>query len=162
MIKLRPITHPFRVLLIVTIIAVFGISAVISVFLYAHPYFNPIQKQPLPRGWIDENTYVSNNYTIRNGETFRDIFQYAGAGGQSVFILGIQPLSVERKGNVFIKFNGIPLGETWIETTQVVNTSIASCCFVTLIQAGVDNVVELTSHGYEGKFRYLVIIPTKK
>ncbi|TDA40141.1 MAG: hypothetical protein DSO08_00425 [Candidatus Methanomethylicota archaeon] len=77
-------------------------------------------------------------------------------------ILGIQPLSVESKGNIFVKFNGIPLGETWIETTQVVNTSIASCCFVTLIQAGVDNVVELTSYGYEGKFRYLVIIPTKK
>ncbi|MEM2880424.1 MAG: hypothetical protein QXP73_00775 [Candidatus Methanomethylicaceae archaeon] len=162
MIKLRGITHPFRLLLIVAVISVFGISAVVGVFLYAHPYFNPFQKTPLPRGWIDENTYVSNNFTIRNGETFKDIFQYSGAGGQSIMILGIQPLSVERKGNIFIKFNGIPLGETWIETTQVVNTSIASCCFVTLIQAGVDNIVELTSYGYEGKFRYLVIIPTKK
>lgn len=148
--------------MIVAIVSVFGVSAVVGAFLLAHPYFNPLQRAPLPKGWIDENTYVSNNFTISKGETFRDVFQYGGAGGQSIMILGIQPLSVERKGNVFIKFNGIPLGETYIETTQVVNTSIASCCFVTLIQAGVDNVVEMTSYGYEGKFRYLIIIPTKK
>ncbi|MGQ9759009.1 MAG: hypothetical protein ACUVQ5_00320 [Candidatus Methanomethylicaceae archaeon] len=159
---MRRITHPFRVLLIVAIVSVFGISAVVGLFLLAHPYFNPLQKVQLPRGWIDENTYVSNNFTISEGETFRDVFQYVGAGGQSIMILGIQPLSVDRKGTVFIRFNGIPLGETYIETTLVVNTSIASCCFVTLIQAGVDNVVEMTSYGYEGKFRYLIIIPTKK
>jgi len=158
---MRGITQPFKLLFIISIVSVAGISGVVAVFITSHPYFSPFQKLQLPKGWIDENTYVSGNYSIRGGETFKDVFQYAGAGGQSIMILGVQPLSVEVKGDVDIKFNGIPLGETRIETTQVVNTSIASCCFVTLIQAGVDNVVEITSKGYEGNFRYLIIIPTK-
>ncbi|MCS7098264.1 MAG: hypothetical protein NZ922_04735, partial [Candidatus Methanomethyliaceae archaeon] len=91
----------------------------------------------------------------------KDFFQYFGRSGQSILILGIQPLSIERKGNIFITFNGIQLGETYIETTLVANTSIASCCFITLIQAGIDNIVEITSYGFEGKIRYLIIIPTR-
>ncbi|NHV45831.1 MAG: hypothetical protein HA493_04265 [Candidatus Verstraetearchaeota archaeon] len=149
------------IFILLSIISISGILAVVGVFLYTHPYFNPLYKQPLPKGWIDERTYVSNNFTIKNGETIRDIFQYTGSSGQSIMILGVQPLVVEKKGSIFIKFNGIPLGESYIETTYVVNTSIASCCFVTLIQAGVDNVMEIESHGFEGLLRYLIILPTK-
>ncbi len=74
-------------------------------------------------------------------------------------VLGVQPLRVDTIGDIDIMFNGIPLGQTRIENTLVVNTSIASCCFVTFIQAGVDNVVQITSYGFEGDFRYLIIIP---
>jgi len=76
-------------------------------------------------------------------------------------ILGIQPLTVDKIGDIEIEFNGILLGQTKIESTLVVNTSVASCCFVTLVQAGVDNVVEIASKGFEGNFRYLIIIPTR-
>lgn len=137
-----------------------GVTTLLAVFLSAHPYFSPFQPTTLPRGWIDQNTYVSENFTIASGQKVRDIFGYAGAGGQSIMVLGVQPLSIKTVGYIDIKFNGIPLGETYINQTLVVNTSIASCCFVTLIQAGVDNVVEITSNGFEGEFRYLIIIPT--
>jgi hypothetical protein len=131
----------------------------LAVFLSAHPYFSPFQQQDLPKGWINPNEYVSGNFTIRNGSKVTDIFGYVGAGGQSIMVLGVQPLTVDGIGDIDIRFNGIPLGQTRIETTLVVNTSIASCCFVTFIQAGVDNVVEITSYGFEGDFRYLIIIP---
>lgn len=151
----------FTIIITTMIVSIVGITSMIGIFLYYHPYFNPFFKSTLPRGWIDENTYVSNNFTIRGGESIKDIFQYFGKSGQFILTFGIQPLSVEKKGNIFIKFNGIPLGETYIETTLVANTSIASCCFITLIQAGVDNVVEITSYGFEGKIRYLIVIPTR-
>lgn len=144
---------------ITMIVSTIGMSIIAGAFFYYHPYFNPLAKPQLPKGWINERTYVSDNFTIRTGETIRDIFQYAGKGGQSMLILGVQPLTVERKGSISITFNNIPLGETYIETTLVVNTSIASCCFVTLIQAGTDNVVEFTSNGFEGKIRYLIMLP---
>lgn len=149
-----------KVMIITMIVSIIGMSTIAGVFFYYHPYFNPLAKPQLPRGWIDEKTYVSNNFTIKAGETIRDIFQYAGKGGQSILILGIQPLIVEKKGSISITFNSIPLGETYIETTLAINTSIASCCFVTLIQAGADNIVEIASSGFEGKIRYLIILPT--
>lgn len=152
---------PFGLLLMITTVSMFGISVVVGALIYYHPYFNPLIKPQLPRGWIDEYTYVSNNFTIKNGETFRDIFQYSGRGGQSMLIFAIQPLIVEKKGSIFIIFNDIPLGETYIETTLVVNTSIASCCFITLIQAGTDNIVEIKSHGFEGVLRYMIVLPTR-
>jgi hypothetical protein len=155
------ITKPFRIMLLILIVATAGFTGMIAVFISAHPYFSPFQNQELPRGWIDANQYVSANFTIENGSKVTDIFGYSGAGGQSIMVLGIQPLRVDTIGDIDISFNGIPLGQTRIENTLVVNTSIASCCFVTFIQAGVDNVVEITSYGFEGLFRYLIIIPTK-
>lgn len=145
---------------VVLAVSTAGVTALLGVFLSAHPYFSPFQPVELPRGWVDQNTYVSENFTIAKGEMIKDIFGYAGAGGQSIMILGVQPLYIGAPGNIDVKFNGIPMGETLINQTLVVNTSIASCCFVTLIQAGVDNVVEITSNGFEGTFRYLIIIPT--
>jgi hypothetical protein len=47
-----------------------------------------------------------------------------------------------------------------VETPGIMSTSIASCCFVSLVNAGVDNVVEITSTGFEGTFRYIIKIPT--
>ncbi|MEM0101497.1 MAG: hypothetical protein QXW34_01005 [Candidatus Methanomethyliaceae archaeon] len=149
-----------KLIMITIIISIIGITSIIGAFLYYHPYFNPLTKPQLPKGWIDERTYVSNNFTIKTGETIKDIFQYTGKSGQSILILGVQPLSIEKKGSISITFNNIPLGETYIETTLVVNTSIASCCFVTLIQAGTDNIMEITSNEFEGKIRYLIILPT--
>jgi len=159
--KMRLISQPFRVMLLVLIVATAGFTGMLAMFISAHPYFSPFQQQELPKGWIDPNTYVSGNFTIENGTKVRDIFGYVGAGGQSIMILGVQPLRIDTIGDIDIRFNGIPLGQTRIETTLVVNTSIASCCFVTLVQAGPDNVVEISSYGFEGLFRYLIIIPTK-
>lgn len=153
------ITKPFRVMLLILIVATAGLTGMLAVFLSAHPYFSPFQQQDLPKGWINPNEYVSGNFSIQNGSKVTDIFGYVGAGGQSIMVLGVQPLTVDGIGDIDIRFNGIPLGQTRIETTLVVNTSIASCCFVTFIQAGVDNVVEITSYGFEGDFRYLIIIP---
>lgn len=150
---------PFKIMFVVLVVAIGGTAALIGVFLSSHPYFSPFQTAPLPQGWVDKGTYVSQNYTINQGGGVKDIFAYAGSGGQSIITLAIQPLSISEKGNIVIKFNGINLGETSVETTQVINTSIASCCFVTLVQAGIDNVVEIDSLGYEGDFRYLIIIP---
>ncbi len=158
---MRTLRNLSFIFILIFIISISGILVAIGIFLYTHPDFNPLYKKPLPKGWIDERTYVSGNFTIKSGETIRDIFQYIGSGGQSIMILGVQPLVVEKKGNIFIKFNGIPLGESYIETTFVVNTSIASCCFVTLIQTGVDNIMEIKSYGFEGILRYLIIIPTR-
>jgi len=59
-----------------------------------------------------------------------------------------------------IKFNGIDVGSTYVETPGIISTSIASCCFVSLVNAGVDNVIEITSTGFEGTFRYIIKIPT--
>jgi hypothetical protein len=115
------------------------------------PLLQPLPKSGAPKG-LDRR---------QPGSKVTDIFGYSGAGGQSIMVLGIQPLRVDTIGDIDISFNGIPLGQTRIENTLVVNTSIASCCFVTFIQAGVDNVVEITSYGFEGLFRYLIIIPTK-
>ncbi len=154
------VRDPFKLIVVVAVVAILGLSGLVATFLSAHPYFNPLKQTKLPKGWIDEQTYISGNYTIRNGEKVADVFGYMKAGGQSILILAVQPLSVEEKGNVSIVFNGIELGTTFIETTTVVSTSLASCCFVTLIQAGVDNVVEITSNGYEGRFRYFIKIPT--
>jgi hypothetical protein len=153
------VTKPFRIMLVILIVATAGLTGMLAVFLSAHPYFSPFQTQELPEGWINANQYVSGNFTIENGSKVRDIFGYVGAGGQSIMVLGVQPLTVDTIGDIDIMFNGIPLGQTKIETTLVVNTSIASCCFVTFIQAGVDNIVEITSYGFEGDFRYLIIIP---
>ncbi len=153
---------PFKVMFVVLAISLAGIVGLVGIFIAAHPEFGAFQPTQLPEGWIDANTYVSNNMTITAGMVATDIFGYSGAGGLSAMILGVQPLSVDKIGDVDIKFNGIPLGQTRIENTLVVNTSVASCCFVTLVNAGVDNVVEITSLGYEGKFRYLIIIPTAK
>lgn len=140
--------------------AIGGTATLLGVFLSAHPYFSPFQPVTLPQGWIDRGTYLSKNYSIQLGEEVRDIFAYEGGRGESIIILAIQPLTVAEKGAIEIRFNGISLGETRIESTQVINTSIASCCFVTLVQAGVDNVVEIDSLGYEGDFRYLIMIPS--
>jgi len=158
--KMKFTANPFQIMLLVLIVASIGLTGMVAVFLTSHWEFNPFIQKPLPRGWIDPNNYVSDNFTITNGETFIDIFDYVGAGGQSIMVLGIQPLKIDTIGSIDIKFNQIPLGQTRIETTLVVNTSVASCCFVTLVQAGVENTVEITSLGFEGKFRYLVIIPT--
>ncbi len=151
--------HPFRIMFIVLVVSLAGLVGIVGIFFASHPEFGAFQNTQLPEGWIDANTYVSDNMTVNEGMTTTDIFGYAGAGGSSTMILGVQPLSVEKIGDIDIKFNGIPLGQTRIENTFVVNTSVASCCFVTLIKAGVDNVVEIKSLGYEGNFRYLVIIP---
>lgn len=153
------ITKPFRIMLVILIVATAGLTGMLAVFISAHPYFSPFQHQELPEGWIDASQYVSGNFTIANGSKVTDIFGYSGAGGQSIMVLGVQPLTVDTIGDIDIMFNGIPLGQTRIENTLVVNTSIASCCFVTFIQAGVDNVVQITSYGFEGDFRYLIIIP---
>jgi hypothetical protein len=158
--KMRQVSQPLRAMFVVLTVSTVGVVALLAVFLSAHPYFSPFQPVVLPRGWIDQQTYVSENFTIVKGQTVKDIFGYAGAGGQSIMVLGVQPLAIRQVGNIDVKFNGISLGETYINQTLVVNTSIASCCFVTLIQAGVDNVVEITSKGFEGDFRYLIIIPT--
>jgi len=147
-------------MLLVLIIASVGFTGMVAIFLTSHVEFNPFIQKPLPEGWIDQNNYVSENFTILDGVRVLDIFGYTQAGGQSIMVLGIQPLTVDTIGDIDIKFNNIPLGQTRIETTLVVNTSVASCCFVTLVQAGVDNTVEITSYGFEGKFRYLIIIPT--
>ncbi|MBC7121511.1 MAG: hypothetical protein H5T33_08125 [Candidatus Methanosuratus sp.] len=157
---MRQVSQPLRVMFVVLTVSTVGVVSLLAVFLSAHPYFSPFQPVTLPKGWIDEQTYVSENFTITAGQTVTDIFGYAGAGGQSIMTLGIQPLSIKTAGNIDITFNGIPLGETCVNQTLVTNTSIASCCFVTLIQAGVDNVVEVESKGFEGEFRYLIIIPT--
>ncbi|MEJ5293339.1 MAG: hypothetical protein WHS82_07055 [Candidatus Methanosuratincola sp.] len=157
---MRQISQPLRAMFLVLTVSTVGVVALLAVFLSAHPYFSPFQPVVLPRGWIDANTYVSDNFTIASGETVKDIFGYAGAGGQSIMILGVQPLSIRTPGNIDVTFNGIPFGETYVNQTLVTNTSIASCCFVTLIQAGVDNVVEIRSKGFEGDFRYLIVIPT--
>ncbi len=154
--------NPFKVMFIVLAISLAGIVGIVGIFIASHPEFGAFQSTQLPEGWIDANTYVSDNMTINAGMVATDIFGYSGAGGLSSMILGVQPLTVDKIGDVDIKFNGIQLGQTRIENTLVVNTSIASCCFVTLVNAGVDNVVEITSLGYEGRFRYLVIIPTAK
>jgi hypothetical protein len=150
----------FKAMFVVLVIAIGGTVALVGIFLSAHPYFSPFQAVPLPQGWVDQGTYISQNYSINQGEDVKDIFAYAGGGGQSIITLAIQPLSVGEKGSINIIFNGISLGETWVESTQVINTSIASCCFVTLVQAGIDNVVEIVSLGYKGDFRYLILIPT--
>jgi len=156
------IGNPFKVMFIVLVISLAGTVGLVGVFIGSHPEFGWSQSTQLPEGWIDANTYVSDNMTISEGMAVTDIFGYSGAGGLSAMILGVQPLTVDKIGDVDIRFNGISLGQTRIENTLVVNTSIASCCFVTLVNAGVDNVVEITSLGYEGKFRYLVIIPSAK
>jgi hypothetical protein len=158
---MRGIANPFKVMFVILIIAVAGLTGIIAVFVASHPDFSPFQNRQLPKGWIDANTYVSNNFSIVSGNIARDVFGYGGAGGQSIMILGIQPLTVDKIGDIEIEFNGIRLGQTKIESTLVVNTSVASCCFVTLVQAGVDNVVEIASKGFEGNFRYLIIIPTR-
>lgn len=156
---MRQVSQPLRAMFVLLTVSTVGVVVLLAVFLSAHPYFSPIQPVVLPKGWIDQQTYVSENFTIAEGQTVKDIFGYAGAGGQSIMVLGVQPLEIKKIGNIDVKFNGIPLGETYINQTLVVNTSIASCCFVTLIQAGVDNVVEIKSNGFEGVFRYLIIIP---
>jgi hypothetical protein len=153
-------SSPFKVMFVVLVIAIGGTATLVGVFLSSHPYFSPFQTVALPQGWIDQGTYLSQNHSIKEGEDVKDIFAYAGGGGKSIIILAIQPLAVAEKGDIEIKFNGISLGETSIENTQVINTSIASCCFVTLVQAGMDNVVEIESLGYEGDFRYLIMIPS--
>lgn len=145
---------------VILVVAVAGTATLLGVFLSSHPYFSPFQPVVLPQGWIDRGTYLSQNYSISEGEGVKDIFAYAGGGGESIIILAIQPLTVSEKGSIEIRFNGISLGETNVEGTQVINTSIASCCFVTLVQAGMDNVVEIDSLGYEGDFRYLITIPS--
>ncbi|MDI9644409.1 MAG: hypothetical protein QFX35_04220 [Candidatus Verstraetearchaeota archaeon] len=157
---MRQVSQPLRAMFLVLTLSTVGVTALLAAFLSAHPYFSPFQPFQLPRGWVDQNTYVSENFTIARGGMVKDIFGYAGAGGQSIMILGVQPLAIGAPGSIFVKFNGIPLGETYINQTLVVNTSIASCCFVTLIQTGVDNVVEITSKDFVGEFRYLIIIPT--
>ncbi len=151
---------PFRLMFIALVVSIAGISGIMAVFFSAHPYFSPYSQQQLPRGWIDEHNYVSSNYSVSNGETVRDVFSYAGVGGQSTIIFAVQPLNITTKGDIEIKFNGIPLGQVRIEEVLVANTSIASCCSVTLVSAGVDNVMEITSRGFEGYLRYLIIIPT--
>jgi hypothetical protein len=153
-------SSPFKVMFVVLVVAIGGTAVLVGVFLSAHPYFSPFQPVVLPQGWIDQGTYLSQNYSISQGQDVRDIFAYAGGGGQSIIILAIQPLTVAEKGSIEISFNGVSLGETSVESTQVINTSVASCCFVTLVQAGVDNVVEIESLGYEGDFRYLIMIPS--
>jgi len=151
---------PLKLMVLIASIAVVGIAGVVGVFITVHPYFNPVAQKPLPRGWVNESVYVSQNFTIHPGETFKDIFAYAGAGGQSMMVLAVQPLEIKKPGDIVIVFNGIKLGRTSVTTTQVTSISIASCCFVQLVQAGVDNVVEITSIDFEGKMRYLVILPT--
>ncbi|MHC1563884.1 MAG: hypothetical protein ACXQTF_00965 [Candidatus Hecatellaceae archaeon] len=158
--KLR-ILDPFKLIIILGIVALAGLSGTVAIFLSVHPYFNPLQQQELPRGWVDPHTYVSpSNFTIHTGETVRDVFSYAGAGGESIIIISTQVISIEKKGEMVIKFNGIEIGSTYVETPGVISTSVASCCFVSLVSAGVDNVVEITSKGYEGTFRYIIKIPT--
>lgn len=154
-------SDPFKLIVVLGIAALAGLSGVVAIFLSAHPYFNPLQQRELPQGWVDPQTYVSpSNFTIRTGETVKDVFSYAGAGGESIIIFSAQVISVEKKGEMVIKFNGIEVGSTYVETPGIMSTSIASCCFVSLVNAGVDNVVEITSTGFEGTFRYIIKIPT--
>ena len=154
-------SDPFKLIVVLGIVALAGLSGVVAVFLSAHPYFNPLQQRELPQGWADPQTYVSpSNYTIRTGETVKDVFSYAGAGGESIIIFSTQVISLEKKGEMTIKFNGIDVGSTYVETPGIISTSIASCCFVSLVNAGVDNVIEITSTGFEGTFRYIIKIPT--
>ena len=89
-----------------------------------------------------------------------DAFTYPKAGGESIIIFSTQVITVEKKGEMVIKFNGIEIGTTYVESPGIISTSIASCCFVSIVQAGVDNVVEITSKGFQGSFRYIVKIPT--
>jgi len=154
------IRDPFKLLIIVAIVAIVGLSGIVTVFLSAHPYFNPLQQQELPKGWVDANTYVSpKNFTIHKGETVVDTFDAPFAGGQSIMILTTQVISIEEKGEWEIKFNGISLGVDYVEEVGIIEAAVASCCFVSLVQAGTANVVEITSHGFEGTYRYVVIIP---
>jgi hypothetical protein len=101
-------SDPFKLIVVLGIAALAGLSGVVAIFLSAHPYFNPLQQRELPQGWVDPQTYVSpSNFTIRTGETVKDVFSYAGAGGESIIIFSAQVISVEKKGEIVIKFNGI-------------------------------------------------------
>jgi len=153
---------PFKLMVVVGIAAFIGLAGVFAVFLSAHPYFNPLHRgEEKLRGWVDECTYVSpQNFYIRPGETVVDAFTYPKAGGESIIIFSTQVITVEKKGEMVIKFNGIEIGTTYVESPGIISTSIASCCFVSIVQAGVDNVVEITSKGFQGSFRYIVKIPT--
>jgi hypothetical protein len=151
---------PFTILIVVAIVALVGLAGIVGVFLSAHPYFNPLQQQELPEGWVDANTYVSpKNFTIHKGETIIDTFDAPFAGGQSIMILTTQVISIEEKGEWEIKFNGISLGVDYVKEVGIIEAAVASCCFVSLVQAGTTNVVEITSQGFEGTYRYVVIIP---
>ena len=154
------IGDPFTILIVVAIVALIGISGIIGVFLTAHPYFNPLQQQELPEGWVDENTYVSTTvFTIHKGETIVDTFDAPTAGGQSIMILTTQVITLEEKGDWEISFNGISLGVDYVEDVGIIEAAVASCCFVSLVQGGTTNVVEISSRGFEGTYRYVVIIP---
>ncbi len=151
---------PFKLLIVLALVAVIGLAGIVTVFLSAHPYFNPLQEEELPEGWIDENTYVSpKTFSIHKGETIVDTFDAPFAGGQSIMILTTQVISVEKKGEWEMCFNGISLGVDYVEDVGIIEAAVASCCFVSLVQGATTNVVEITSHGFEGTYRYVIIIP---
>ncbi len=155
-------SSPFRIeMIVVTIISIVGLTSIFTLFLSAHPYFNPLQQHELPVGWVNEYTYVSSNLTVYKEEKVIETFRYAGAGGESTVIFSLQVISINEKGEVFIRFNGIDIGSTYVETPGVIEASVASCCFVSLVSAAEDNHVEILSNGFEGLFRYIIVIPNK-
>jgi len=154
----RTSRDPFKIMIAVLAIAIVGLAGIVGIILSEHPVFNPFLYRPRTG---EDVTYVSPyNFTLRDGERVVDRFQYSGAGRQSIVLFSVQVIEVDQKGLLYIRFNGIDLGSTYVEAPGVVEARIASCCYVSVVQMGVDNVVEFRSGGFEGSFRYVIAMPT--
>jgi len=157
----RIVRHPLKVMMVVTLASVLGIAGIVGVFLIKYPVFNPFHNlyKPVPE-YSDEAVYISpHNFTIADGERIVDVFQFSSTGTESIVFFSTQVINIEQKGFLHIRFNGMDVGSAYVETPGIVQARIASCCYISLIEIGADNVVEFRSEGFEGSFRYVIALP---
>jgi hypothetical protein len=157
----RIIRHPLKVMIIITMASVLGMAGIVGVFLTRYPVFNPFHNLYRPLlGYSNGTVYISpQNFTILDGERIVDVFQFSSANRESIVFFSTQVIDIEQKGILHIRFNGMDIGSPYVETPGIVQARIASCCYVSLIKIGADNVVEFTSEGFEGSFRYVIALP---